>query len=85
MKKLRMLLMLIAAPVLISCASTQGPPVLPSRVYPPANLTTPCPYPSLLGNDTMGAMSEALIENTSALVDCRERHRLLAAWCGRGQ
>lgn len=55
-----------------------GVPV--QQVTAPANLTADCADPVALADDSMGAMADALTENTAALVDCKKRHNKLSSW-----
>lgn len=63
--------------LLSSCTSTLTlPPPVEKVTFPPA-LTKECEAPAELVDDTMGALAETLISNTSRLNDCATAHRLL--------
>lgn len=60
-----------------SCASTEALSPGSKPVEAPAALTALCRVPVALADDTLGSLSDALIENTAALQDCADRHAKL--------
>lgn len=46
----------------------------------PANLASECKSAAKMKDDTMGSMAAALVANTAALNDCRNKHLKLVQW-----